>query len=197
MLRDLLAQPVVTIVVIPVGLAVVSLIFEWGVRRTKGKPISVTKNMRFWVQETELDDNGNETFIYRPLVDDLDTLASLHLDYSTRQDPNEKKIIAVEPLGFGTENYASVGMDLALGAFAITLAALIEREGDPRFIGIAEFVLLLMFAGVFFSLVVQHGSEPNAKVTKVLSALSAVVFGLVAMMIAFAALNEAVVAGRP
>jgi hypothetical protein len=86
MLRDLLAQPVVTIVVIPVGLAVVSLIFEWGVRRTKGKPISVTKNMRIWVQESELDDNGNETFIYRPLVDDLDTLASLHLDYSTRQD---------------------------------------------------------------------------------------------------------------
>ena len=160
-------------IVIPILFACAAALLESTAALVKGRSRGDRK-FRVWIREQQ---EGSSSVISPMLGQSLAAIRK-------RED-----IVDIDPMvSLDVADFASLGLDLVIGAFAIDVASLLDVQGDPIMIGYVLVGHVFALIGIILFVMLNQLARPDEQKMKRIRATIAIGLGLVAMMISFLAL---------
>jgi len=172
-MKDILQDPIVRAITIPIIFALAAALFESTAALVKGRSKGDYK-FRIWVRQD--DGNGHST------------IAAVQ-GQSISSILRHTDIVDIDSMvSFDLADFATLGIDLVVGAFAIDVASLLSSDVSPTSIGLALVMHVFALIGIIMFVMLTQLANPTEVKTKRIRASVAIGLGLIAMMISFLAL---------
>lgn len=169
----ILQNTFVKAIIIPILFALAAALFESTAALVKGRGKGEYK-FRVWIRQQH--QNGNVTI--SPMLGQSLAVVRKRLD-----------IVDIDSMAsFDVGDFASLGVDLVVGAFAVDIASLISAQGDPTRIGYVLVMHIFALIGIIMFVMLNQLAGPDEQKPRRVRASVAIGLGLVAMMISFLAL---------